>query len=66
VTTTVTLSGVDEETLENALDAIDADAELPDVDRGRGRSGDGEVSTGGRGPDRRGLHRVVCRGGWSR
>ena len=45
--TTVTLSGVDEETLENALDAVDADAELPDVDRDRGRSGDGEVSMGG-------------------
>ena len=34
-------------TVENALDAVDDDPELPDVDRGRGRPGDGEISTGG-------------------
>jgi hypothetical protein len=58
----LSLSGEHARTVENALDAVDADPELPDVDRGRGRSGDGEVSTGGgRRPDRRGLHRVVRR-----
>ncbi|PSP38273.1 hypothetical protein BRC71_06260 [Halobacteriales archaeon QH_7_65_31] len=33
-------------TVENALDAVDADEELPDVDRGRGRTSEGEISTG--------------------
>lgn len=34
------------ETVENALDAVDGDPNLPDVDRSRGRTGDGKVSTG--------------------
>ena len=52
----------DAETVENALDAVDADPELPDVDRDRGRPGDGEISMGGgRRPDRGGVHRVVGR-----
>lgn len=33
-------------TVENALDAVDGDDELPDVSRGRGRPGPNEVSTG--------------------
>jgi len=34
------------ETIENALDAVDADDELPDVSRGRGPPRVDEVSTG--------------------
>jgi hypothetical protein len=33
-------------TVENALDAVDGDPDLPDVDRSRGRTPEGKVSTG--------------------
>ena len=33
-------------TVENALDAVDADDELPTVDRSRGRTPEGAISTG--------------------
>jgi len=35
-----------EATIENAIDALDEDCSEPDVDRSRGRSGDGKISTG--------------------
>jgi len=34
------------ETVENALDAVDGDPDLPNVDRTRGRTAEDEVSTG--------------------
>ena len=36
----------DVETVENALEAVNGDDELPDVSRTRGRPGAGEISTG--------------------
>jgi hypothetical protein len=40
------VDGDQEATIENALDALDEDPDEPDVDRTRGRSGAGEISTG--------------------
>jgi len=34
------------ETVENALDAVDGDPELPDVSRGRGRAAEDEIPAG--------------------
>ena len=42
----VHVSGDDAETVENALTAINEDDELPDIDRTRGPTAEGMVSTG--------------------
>jgi len=39
-------TGADAETIENAIEAVDGDPELPDVDRTRGHVAPGHVSTG--------------------
>jgi len=49
------------ETVENTLDAVDGDPDLPNVSRSPGRTADGEVSTGD-------ALAIVCEAftGWSR
>jgi len=44
--TSYRVTGDDVDTVANALDAVDADDDLPDVSRGRGAPAAGEVSTG--------------------
>jgi uncharacterized protein YoaH (UPF0181 family) len=46
VSRTIYVDGPSEATVENAIAAVDNDPQLPDVDRTRGPTSEGHVSTG--------------------